>query len=145
MRVHAIQYLLVGSALVIFYLLLLALSEYIAFSTSYLIASSATVLLTVLYVASVFRRATFAAVIGTVLIALYAYLYVLLQLQDYSLLLGSVGLFVILAAVMYLTRRIDWYSLDFASTAPETGQAVAQRPAQAEFSSDADTEAEIQS
>ena len=144
MRVHAIQYLLVGSALVVFYLLLLALSEYIAFSTSYLIASSATVLLTVLYVASVFRRATFAAVIGTVLVALYAYLYVLLQLQDYSLLLGSVGLFVILAAVMYLTRRIDWYSLDFASTAPETGQAVAQRPAQVEFSSDADTEAEIQ-
>lgn len=126
MRVHAIQYLLVGSALVIFYLLLLSLSEYIAFGTAYLVAAGATVLLVALYVASVLRSARFAAIIAAVLVVLYGYLFVLLQLQDYSLLLGSIGLFAILAAVMYLTRRLDWYSLDVVTPAPVAERAENQ-------------------
>ena len=113
MRVHPVQYLLVGSALVIFYLLLLSLSEYIAFAMAYLVSASATIILVVLYVTGVMRRALFAAIIASVLVLLYGYLFVLLQLQDYSLLLGSIGLFAILAAVMYLTRRIDWSSPSF--------------------------------
>ena len=127
MRVHAIQYLLVGCALVIFYLLLLSLSEYVAFGMAYLVAAGATVLLVVLYVASVLHRARYAAAIAAVLVALYGYLFVLLQLQDYSLLLGSVGLFAILAAVMYLTRRLDWYGLDFSGTGVEPVVAVEDR------------------
>jgi inner membrane protein len=124
MRVHAIQYLLVGSALVIFYLLLLSLSEYVAFAIAYAIAAGSTVLLVVLYVASVLRRAIFAAIIAAVLVLLYGYLFVLLQLQDYSLLLGSIGVFAILATVMYLTRRLDWYALDFAAVVPATDAPV---------------------
>ena len=127
MRVHAIQYLLVGCALVIFYLLLLSLSEYVAFGMAYLVAAGATVVLVVLYVASVLHRARYAAAIAAVLVALYGYLFVLLQLQDYSLLLGSVGLFAILAAVMYLTRRLDWYGLDFSGTGVEPVVAVEDR------------------
>lgn len=111
LRLHPIQYLLVGSALVIFYLLLLSLSEYLDFGLSYAAGATATVLLVTFYVASATRSMKIAAVMFAVLTLLYGYLYVLLQLQDYSLLLGSLGLFLILAAVMFITRKLDWYAL----------------------------------
>lgn len=111
LRLHPIQYLLTGSALVIFYLLLLSLSEYIDFEISYGVAAAATVLLVTAYVASAARSVRIAAVMFGVLSLLYGYLYVLLQLQDYSLLLGSLGLFLILAVVMYITRKLDWYAI----------------------------------
>lgn len=105
---HPVQYLLVGSALCLFYLLLLSISEHVPFGLSYLVASSATVLLIGGYSMAILRGALRALLMTVVLGALYGYLYVLLQLEDYALLLGSVGLFVILALVMYLTRKIDW-------------------------------------
>ncbi|HEV2854139.1 MAG TPA: cell envelope integrity protein CreD [Thermoanaerobaculia bacterium] len=105
---HPVQYLLVGSALCLFYLLLLSISEHVPFGLSYLVASAATVLLIGGYSIAILRGALRALLMTVVLGALYGYLYVLLQLEDYALLLGSAGLFVILALVMYLTRRVNW-------------------------------------
>jgi len=108
LSLHPMQYLLVGSALCLFYLLLLSISEHAPFGISYLVASAATVLLIGGYSAAVLRGRLRALLMTLVLGVLYVYLYVLLQLEDYALLLGAAGLFVILALVMYLTRRIDW-------------------------------------
>ncbi len=108
-RIHAVQYLLVGAAMCLFYLLLLSLAEHLGFLTAYLLASAAIVGLVATYCAAVLGRAWRAGVIGAVVGGLYAYLYVLLNSQDYALLIGSVGLFLILAAVMYLTRHVDWH------------------------------------
>jgi inner membrane protein len=111
LRIHPFQYLLVGFALCLFYLLLLSLSEHIGFGRSYLLASAATVGLIALYSGSVLRSFSRAGAIGAGLGGLYLYLYVLLQLEDYALLLGSLGLFALLAAAMALTRRVDWYAV----------------------------------
>jgi len=105
---HPIQYLLVGAALCLFYLLLLSISEHVPFGVAYLVAATATVLLIGGYSIAILRGALRALLMTVVLGTLYGYLYVLLQLEDYALLLGSIGLFVILSLVMYLTRRIDW-------------------------------------
>jgi len=107
---HPMQYFLVGSALCVFYLLLLSISEHAPFGLAYLAAATATVLLIGGYSAAVLHGRLRALLMTIVLGVLYGYLYVLLQLEDYALLLGSVGLFVILALVMFLTRRIDWGS-----------------------------------
>lgn len=108
LALHPMQYLLVGSALCVFYLLLLSFSEHLSFGLSYLVAAAATVLLIGGYSAAVLRGRLRALLMTAVLAALYGYLYILLQLEEYALLLGSVGLFAILALVMYLTRGIDW-------------------------------------
>ncbi len=107
---HPLQYLLVGSALCLFYLLLLSISEHAPFAVAYAVASAATVGLIGGYSAAILRGRLRALGTAAALAALYGYLYVLLQAQDYALLLGSVGLFAILALVMYVTRRIDWYA-----------------------------------
>ncbi len=109
MRLHPIQYLLAGIAMVIFYLLLLSFSEQMGFGLAYLLASSSVIGLLTLYMGTIFRRALTTFILFLILTLLYGYLYVLLELEDYSLLLGSLGLFAILALVMYLTRKIDWY------------------------------------
>jgi inner membrane protein len=108
LSLHPMQYLLVGAALCLFYLLLLSISEHAPFGISYLAAAAATVLLIGGYSAAVLRGRLRALLMTLVLGVLYGYLYVLLQLEDYALLLGAAGLFAILALVMYLTRRIDW-------------------------------------
>jgi inner membrane protein len=108
-QIHPLQYLLVGFALSIFYTLLLSISEYIGFNPAYAIAVSATVTLIGLYVWSVFRSGKTALGFSTALGGLYGYIYILIQLEDYALLFGSVGLFVILAILMYFSRKIDWY------------------------------------
>ena len=107
---HPLQYLLVGSALCVFYLLLLSISEHAPFAVAYGAASAATVALIGGYSAAILRGRLRALGTAAALAALYGYLYVLLQAEDYALLLGSVGLFAILALVMYVTRRIDWYA-----------------------------------
>ncbi len=109
-RVHPIQYLLVGAALCLFYLLELSLSEHIGFGPAYLLATVAIVGMVSAYSLAALKTAQRAAVIGAMVAALYGYLYVLLNNEDYALLVGSVGLFLILAGIMYLTRRIDWYA-----------------------------------
>jgi inner membrane protein len=109
-RIHPIQYLLVGFAVVLFYLLLLSISEHISFDLSYLISSVVILALISSYAWFVFANKKLTIVFSGILAILYAFFYSLLQLQDYSLLLGSGGLLLILAAIMYLTRRIDWYN-----------------------------------
>ncbi len=111
LRIHPFQYLLVGFALCLFYLLLLSLSEHLGFFRSYVLASAATVGLIAFYSGSVLRSLGRAAAIGAGLSGLYCYLYVVLQLEDYALLLGSLGLFALLTSAMVLTRRIDWYAI----------------------------------
>jgi inner membrane protein len=108
---HPIQYLLIGFALLLFYTLLLSVSEHVGFQPSYVIASVAMTALIAGYTKAVLSNKLLATVIAGILVTLYGYLYVILQLQDYALLMGSVGLFVILALVMYLTRRIDWSAI----------------------------------
>ena len=107
-RVSAVEYLLMGAALILFFVLLLAFAEVIGFTAAYVIASAAIAGLNTAYSAAVlgsWRRASF---IGGLLVCLYAVLYVLLSLEAYSLLIGSLLLFAALAGVMYATRRIDW-------------------------------------
>ena len=110
--VHPLQYILIGMALVIFYTLLLSISEYLQFAVAYLTASSATVLLLTWYTKSIFKKWNVVLVFSSLLSALYLFIYVLIQMQDNALLFGSIGLFVLLAAAMYLSRKIDWYGID---------------------------------
>ncbi len=105
---HPMQYVLVGGALCIFYLLLLSISEQATFSIAYAVASLATVLLISAYGAALLRSKVRVLGLTAVMSLLYGYLYILLQLEDWALLMGSIGLFVILAAVMYATRNVDW-------------------------------------
>jgi inner membrane protein len=111
MRIHPAQYLLVGAALCVFYLLLISLSEHIKFNPAYWVSTAATVILITAYSSTIFRSKKLTISICITLLALYGFLYSLLQLQDYALLMGSLGLFSILAAIMYLSRNIDWYNL----------------------------------
>lgn len=107
-ELHPVQYLLVGAAICLFYLLLLSISEQAPFPVAYAVASAAIVALISGYSAAILHGRLRALVLGGLLGLLYGYLYVLLQAEDQALLLGSVGLFAILATLMYLTRRIDW-------------------------------------
>lgn len=107
--VHPLQYILVGFALCIFYTLLLSVSEYTGFTIGYISAAVATVGLITLYIKSVFGKWSIAMVFLCFLSALYGMIYILIQLQDGALLFGSIGLFIILALVMYYSRKIDWY------------------------------------
>ncbi|MBI5844780.1 MAG: cell envelope integrity protein CreD [Deltaproteobacteria bacterium] len=111
-RLHFIQYLLPGLAVVMFYLLLLALSEHVGFNAAYGAAALAVVLLITVYVSGIMRRAALGLVTGGVLAILYGYWFVILQMEDYSLLCGSLGTFALLASVMLGTRKLDWKSLD---------------------------------
>lgn len=110
-RLHPVQYLLVGFALCLFYLLLLSLSEHLGFGISYAVASIATVILISLYGRSLLHSWRRTAPLGLSLTVLYGYLYSLLQAESLSLVMGSGGLFAILALVMYLTRNLDWWTL----------------------------------
>jgi len=107
-RVSAVEYLLMGAALVLFFVLLLAFAEVIGFTPAYILASAAIAGLNTAYSAAVLGSWRRAAFIGGLLIGLYAVLYILLSLEAYSLLIGSLLLFAALAGVMYATRRIDW-------------------------------------
>ena len=107
--IHPVQYLLVGIALTIFYTLLLSFSEHMNFGLSYLIASVMTIGMIVVFMASVTKDKKTALGIGLLLVVLYAFVYVLLQLESYALLVGSVGLFIILGIAMFATQKIDWY------------------------------------
>lgn len=111
LRIHPMQYLLVGGALTLFFMLLVSLSEHIAFAMAYLVAASSCMLLLWFYVSfvlhSVWRGAGFASLIA----ALFGVLYTLLQSEDYALLLGTTLLFGVLALIMIVTRRLDWFRI----------------------------------
>ncbi|NNM78271.1 cell envelope integrity protein CreD [Sphingomonas sp. ID1715] len=106
--VASVEYLLVGVGLVLFFVLLLAFAEVIGFTAAYLLASAAIIGQIAAYSAAVLKSWRRAAWVGGLLAALYAVLYILLSLEAYSLLIGSVMLFVALGVVMYVTRRVDW-------------------------------------
>lgn len=111
MRIHPIQYLLVGFALVVFYTLTLSLSEHMSFDLAYLASAVMTVALVSGYVGLAFRTKELTLTILSILSILYAFIYVILSSEDYALLLGSFGIFFVLALLMYATRNIDWYSI----------------------------------
>ena len=108
LRIHSIQYTLVGAALCLFYLGVLALSEFWHFGPAYWTGAAASSLLIVAYCFSVLRSGRRTGIIAAELVGIYTYLYVVLQMQDLSLLFGTVLLFVVLGIVMYATRRLDW-------------------------------------
>lgn len=108
-RIHPIQYLLVGFALILFYSLLLSISEQINFGIAYLIASIATIGLISAYTYSIFKNKIQTGALTGMLCLLYIFLYVILQLEDVALLIGSIGLFIILGTIMFFSRKINWY------------------------------------
>ncbi|RMI14588.1 MAG: cell envelope integrity protein CreD [Calditrichaeota bacterium] len=108
---HPIQYLLIGFGLLVFYTLLLSISEHIPFKYAYLIASLGIILLIAAYTKGVLKSNLHAGIIGGILLLLYGFLYIILQLEEFALLMGSIGLFIILAVLMYITRNIDWFSI----------------------------------
>ncbi|MFT3762175.1 MAG: cell envelope integrity protein CreD [Pseudoxanthomonas sp.] len=109
--IHPLQYLLVGLALAIFFLLLLSLSEHVAFWQAYLVSAAACIGLQFVYLSGVLRSWLRAAGFAAMLTALYGVLYSLLLSEDNALLMGSLLLFGILAAIMWITRKVDWYDL----------------------------------
>jgi inner membrane protein len=110
-RIHPIQFILVGLALTIFYALLVSLSEHIHFNNAYLIASAAIIIMIGSYSITIFKNGKLTALMTGVLVLLYGFIFTILQLEDYALLMGSIGLFIVLAVIMYLSRKIDWYAI----------------------------------
>ena len=111
-RIHPLQYLLVGIALILFYSLLLSISEQINFSIAYLTASIATIGLITAYTHSIFKNKAQTVMLAALLCGLYIFLFVILQLEDIALLIGSIGLFVILGIIMFVSRKINFYKQD---------------------------------
>src|SRR5678815_1024916 len=110
LRVHPVQYLLVGLALSTFYIVLLALSEQIGFAFAYLAAAIAVVVLVGGYAASVLRARRAGLTLGATLAIVYGLLYGLVVSEEYSLLMGAIALLAVVAVLMYLTRKVDWYA-----------------------------------
>lgn len=106
-NIHIFQYSMIGLALIMFYTLLISITEHSSFTIAYIIAGLAVVIMISLYSKSILNN-KFAGFIGTSLIALYTFIYVIIQLESYALLVGSIGLFAILGAVMYFSRKIEW-------------------------------------
>ena len=108
-RIHPVQYLFIGSALALFYLLLLSLTEHLGFLRAYVTATVMIVVLITGYSLSVLKQKLRAVLVSVLLVAMYSYMYFVLKLEDYALLFGSLLIFVLLGGVMYLTRKIDWF------------------------------------
>ncbi len=106
--IHPFQYLMIGIALTMFYTLLVSISEHSNFLKAYLIAGASVIVLITLYSKSILKALKFPLFIGLSLTALYTFIYVIIQLENYALLVGSIGLFLILAIVMFVSRKIDW-------------------------------------
>lgn len=107
-NIHIFQYSMIGIALIMFYTLLISITEHSSFSLAYAISGIAVVALITLYSVSILKNKKFPMFIATSLSVLYAFIFVIIQMEDYALLAGSIGLFFILATVMYFSRKIDW-------------------------------------
>jgi len=119
LRIHPIQYLAIGTALAVFYLLVLSLAEHFGFGVSYLAAGAANVLLITGYCKAFLGKTRSLTILSLSLSGLYLFLYVLLQLEDFALLIGSMAVFLSLTLFMYLTRRLNWYEVSLRASAPE--------------------------
>ncbi len=108
-RVHPIQYLITGLALVIFYSLLIALAEHIGFNLAYLVSSLVIISMISFYMQSIFKQIKTTIIVLVLLALLYTYLFTILQIADYALLLGNIGLVIILGLVMFFSKKVDWY------------------------------------
>ena len=111
-RIHPFQYILVGGALVVFYTLLLSISEHVSFEWAYLTSALATIGLVTFYISAVLRSAKLTATQAAGLVIIYGFIFIILRLEDYSLLAGSIGLFILISLLMVLTRRVNWYQND---------------------------------
>lgn len=111
-RVHIIQYVLIGFAMVLFYALLLAISEHIGFNFAYLIAAIATIILISSFIKAITKDMKSAMNFAAILALFYSFIFVLLQLRDYSLIVGTIGLFIILAVLMRISTKINWYQFE---------------------------------
>lgn len=109
--IHPVQYLLVGLALVVFYTLLLSISEYLLFNNAYWISTILTVLLITGYMKAVLKSFKISTLISGIVAIMYTFIFIIIQMEDYALLIGSIGMFLILCLVMYLSRKIDWYNI----------------------------------
>jgi inner membrane protein len=109
-RIHPFQYILIGAALTIYYTLLLSFSEHWGYNMAYIIASISTVLLLGLYATSFLKQRPLVLLFSMLMSIFYGFIFIIIQAEDYSLLIGSVGLFAIIAAVMYFSRNIKWYT-----------------------------------
>jgi inner membrane protein len=108
-RIHPFQYILVGAALTIYYSLLLSFSEHVGYNWAYMVASLATVILVSLYSISFLDSKKLVVIFSFLMTFFYTFIFVIIQLQDYSLLLGSIGLFLIIGLIMYSSKNIKWY------------------------------------
>ncbi|RXQ97651.1 cell envelope integrity protein CreD [Ancylomarina salipaludis] len=111
-KIHPFQYILVGLALCIFYVLLISISEHSNFNTAYIISSISIVGMISLYSLTILKSKKLSLLLMATLASIYGFLFVTLQLADYALLMGSIGLTLILAATMYFTRNINWYEIN---------------------------------
>ncbi len=126
LRIHPVQYTLVGFALLVFYLLLISLSEHMAFIMAYALAASASTGLLTLYFGAILRSRRLGWSLGAGLASLYALLYLILQAEENALLMGSLLLFVVLAVLMLGTRHFDWYALMGKTTENQSNSGSAQ-------------------
>ncbi|MBK9568296.1 MAG: inner membrane CreD family protein [Saprospiraceae bacterium] len=108
-HIHIFQYTLIGLALAIFFTLLLSISEFWGFDLAYSGAAVATIGLIFLYSLGMFKNKRSSALLLGLMVALFAYIYIIIQLEKTALLAGSIGLFVIIALTMYVTRKIKWF------------------------------------
>ena len=110
--IHPIQYILVGIALIVFYTLLLSISEHLQFNIAFIVSAIATLLLIAGYIKAILKSNQLTYLIISILFILYTFIFIIIQLQDFALLIGSIGIFIILGLVMYFSRKIDWYNLN---------------------------------
>ncbi|QQX75511.1 MULTISPECIES: cell envelope integrity protein CreD [Aequorivita] len=106
--IHPFQYMMIGLALVMFYTLLISISEHSNFFKAYAVAAFSVIVLITIYSRAILKGFKFPLLICGSLVSLYGFIYVIIQLENYALLVGSIGLFLILAIIMFTSRRIDW-------------------------------------
>jgi inner membrane protein len=108
-RIHPFQYILIGAALIIYYSLLLSISEQLGYNAAYWIAASATVILISLYSTTFLKNTSLVILLSSLMTVFYTFIFVIILQQDLSLLIGSIGLFIVVAALMFFSRSVKWY------------------------------------
>lgn len=108
-RIHPFQYILIGAAMIVYYSLLISLSEHVGYDIAYLVATVSTVILVTLYARSFLSDYRLLLLLSGLISFFYLFIFIIIQAQDFSMLIGSVGLFLVIASIMYFSRSINWY------------------------------------